>query len=679
MTRLTGRLHARIDPRTGPRARALCLAALALGAAAATPAQSPEASDWGYYGGDMFGQRYSSLDQINRANVRHLSVAWTYRTGELGAGFAQARRLTFEATPVLAFGRLYLETGTNIVIALDPASGHELWRFDPRVDRTRRYAESTSRGVSVWASTDPRRIGPCPRRIFTGTIDARLLALDADTGKPCADFGGGGQIDLTRGVRIRDRPAYLVTSPPAIYANVVIVGSAIGDNRAADLERGVIRGFDAMTGTLLWSFDPLPDSPTHPAAADWNLAQAAGTGAGNAWGVMTVDEEHALVLVPTGSASPDFYGGTRLGRNRFADSLLALDARTGKLVWHQQLVHHDLWDYDLAAQPALGDLDLQGAPVPAVIEATKTGMLYVFERTNGAALFPVTERPVPRSLVPGEQASPTQPFSALPALVPQRRVEPADAWGITFWDRGKCREKLAALRNEGIFTPPDTRGTLEFPGYAGGVNWGGVVFDEQRGRVIAAVNDMPMEVTLIPSAELEAQQRSGLYPHAEFGRQAGTPYAMRREPLLSPWGLPCTAPPWGTLASVDLRANRIVWQVPLGSTEGFTPWPLVRDFGMPGMGGPIATSGDLVFVGAAMDSYFRAFDIETGRELWKYKLPAGGQATPMTYRAGKDERQYIVISAGGHGPLGTPRGDYVVAFALPPGAAPAQPPAAATH
>lgn len=670
MTRSTGSARARMQPSGRPRARvALSLAALALGAAARAPAQSPEASDWGYYGGDMFGQRFSSLDQINRANVRRLVVAWTYRTGELGAGYAQARRLTFEATPVLAFGRLYLETGTNIVIALDPATGREQWRFDPRVERTRRYSENTSRGVSVWASTDPRWSGPCARRIFTGTIDARLLAIDADTGKPCAGFGSGGRLDLTRGIRIRDRPAYLVTSPPAIYANVVIVGSAIGDNRAADVERGVIRGFDAVTGALLWSFDPLPDSPAHPAAAEWNLTQAAGTGAGNAWGVMTVDEEHALVLVPTGSASPDFYGGARLGSNRFADSLLALDARTGKLVWHQQLVHHDLWDYDLAAQPALGDLDVQGVPAPAVIEATKTGMLYVFDRTSGAPLFPVSERSVPRSLVPGEQAWPTQPFSALPALVPHKRVEPADAWGLTFWDRGKCREKLAALRNEGIFTPPDTRGTLEFPGYAGGVDWGGVVFDEQRGRVIAAVNDVPMVVTLIPSAELEAQQRSGLYPHAEFGRQAGTPYAMRREPLLSPWGLPCTGPPWGTLVNVDLHTNRIVWQVPLGSTEGFTPWPLVRDFGMPGMGGPIATAGDLVFVGAAVDSYFRAFDIETGRELWKYKLPAGGQATPMTYRVGKDERQYVVISAGGHGALGTPRGDYVVAFALPPGAA----------
>jgi quinoprotein glucose dehydrogenase len=249
-------------------------------------------------------------------------------------------------------------------------------------------------------------------------------------------------------------------------------------------------------------------------------------------------------------------------------------------------------------------------------------------------------------------------------------VQPRDAWGLTFWDRGKCRELIASLRNEGIFTPPDTRGTLLSPGYIGGVNWGGIVFDEQRERVIAAVNHLPMVVTLISPQEFERDVRSDRFPHSEFARQAGTPYAMRREPLLSPWNLPCTAPPWGTLVSVDLRHSRIVWQVPLGSTEGLTPWFVPsRDFGMPNMGGPIATDGDLVFVAAALDSYLRAFDIETGRELWKYKLPAGGQATPMTYRVGRNQRQYLVISAGGHGPLGTPRGDYVIAFALPPAAA----------
>jgi quinoprotein glucose dehydrogenase len=641
---------------------ALSQAALLRGALA----QAPGSSDWGYYGGDVLGQHFSSLDQINRGNVARLAPAWTYRSGELGAGFASAGKLTFEATPVLAFGHLYLETATNVVIALDPESGRERWRFDPHIDRARRYAEASARGVSVWAAIAAGD-GVCRRRIFTGTLDARLLALDADTGRPCSDFGTGGEVDLTRGVHIRDAGAYLVTSPPAVFGKVVIVGSAIGDNRAAEVERGVIRAYDAESGAQLWSFDPLPDSASHPAAADWDLAQAQNTGAANAWGVMSVDQEHGLVLVPTGSASPDYFGGRRLGANRFANSLLALDARSGRLVWQQQLIHHDLWDYDLAAQPVLGDVEVQGMPVPAVIQATKTGMLYVFERPHGQPVFPVTELRVPSSHVPGEQAWPTQPFSSLPPLAPQGAVRAEDAWGLTLWDRGKCRKLIAALRNEGIFTPPDTRGTLLTPGYLGGVNWGGVAFDQDHGRIIAAVNLLPMVVTLLTPAEFEREARSGDYPHSQFGRQAGTPYAVRREPLLSPWGLPCTAPPWGALVSVDLRHNRIAWQSPLGSTEGFTPWFLpAREFGMPNMGGPIATAGGLVFVAAAMDGYLRAFDIETGAELWKRKLPAGGQATPMTYRGGASQRQYLVISAGGHGPLGTARGDYVMAFALAP-------------
>jgi quinoprotein glucose dehydrogenase len=657
--------------RAGASAAGVLLCAGWLIPAVPAHAQSRGASDWGFYGGDGFGQRFSSLDQINRGNVTHLQPVWTYRTGERGAGLARADKLTFEATPVLAYGALYLETGTNIVIAVDPQTGREHWRFDPHIDRQRHYAEVTSRGVSLWEDSDlAHRERPCRRRVFTGTLDARLLALDADTGRPCADFGTNGAIDLTQGVRIRDRDAYLVTSPPAIYGNLVIVGSAVGDNRAVSVERGVIRAFDARNGLLMWSFDPIPDGPDHPAAAEWNPGQAQSTGAGNAWGVMTIDEEHGLVLIPTGSASPDFYGGLRLGSNRFADSLLVLHAGTGKLVWHHQLVHHNLWDYDVAAQPVLGDVEINGAPVPAVIQGTKTGMLYIFERTRGRPLAEIIERPVPSSRVPGEQTAQTQPFSTLPALVSQAPVRPQDAWGITFWDRGKCRELIRSLRNEGIFTPPDLHGTLLMPGYIGGVNWGGIAFDDQRQRIIAAINQLPMRVTLLPAAEFDAQARSGAYPHAEFGRQSGVPYGMRREPLLSPWGLPCTAPPWGTLASVDLRRHRIIWQVPLGSTAGLTPWFVpTRDFGMPNMGGPIATAGDLVFVGAAIDSYLRAFDIETGRELWKYKLPAGGQATPMTYRAGADQRQYVVISAGGHGPLGTPRGDYLMAFALPKAAA----------
>lgn len=630
-------------------------------------AQSPDASDWGSYGGDVYGSRFSSLDQIDRNNVAQLRVAWEYHTGELGEGFASAGKLTFESTPVLAYGMLYLETATNIVIALDPETGKQRWRYDPHIDRTRRYGEAAARGLTAWEDETPGKQGTCLRRLFTGTLDARLIALDALTGRPCEGFGTNGAVDLTQGIRIRDRGDYTVTSPPAVVNNVVIVGSAVGDNRATDVERGVIRAYDAVTGAQKWAFDPLPDSPTHPAASSWDLAQAAATGAANVWAPMSVDPNKGLVFAPTGSASPDFYGGKRLGDNRFANSLLALDANTGELRWHQQLIHHDLWDYDLAAQPALVEMERRGGPpMPAVIQATKNGMVFVFERDTGKPVFGMREQPVPRSDVPGETASPTQPFSALPALVDHRPLDPDEAWGITFWDRGECRDLIRKYRNEGLFTPPDTRGTILWPGYLGGVNWGGIAYDPRSQRVLAAVNHIPMVVTLMSPAEMEKQRESGKYPRSEFSYQRGAPYAMRREPLLSSWGLPCNAPPWGSLVSLDLRANRIAWQVPLGSTENLTPWFMpVRDFGTPNLGGPIVTAGDLVFVAATMDRKIRAFDLETGRELWKHPLPAGGQATPMTYRAGKNGRQYVVIAAGGHGPLGVPRGDSVVAFALP--------------
>jgi quinoprotein glucose dehydrogenase len=653
--------------RATPTARAvpIALAAAALLAGAAN-AQEPQASDWGYYGGDIYGNRFSSLDQIDRNNVSALKVAWEYRTGELGQGFKSESKLTFEATPVLVYGQLILETATNIVIALDPETGKERWRHDPRIDRTRHYGEAAARGVTVWEDSTPGKLGPCVRRVFTGTLDARLIALDAMTGKPCEDFGVNGTVDLTQGMRIRDRGDYTVTSPPAVLNGIVIVGSAIGDNRAVDLERGTIRAFDAITGAPKWSFDPLPDSQGHPAASSWNLDEARATGGANAWGVMSVDPDRGIVYVPTGSASPDFYGGKRSGDNRFANSLLALDASTGTLKWHQQLIHHDLWDYDLAAQPALVEMERRGTPLSAVIQATKHGMLFVFDRATGRPLFPVTEKAVPKSSMPGENASPTQPFSSIVPLMEHRRLSAKDAWGLTFWDRSKCRTLIRKLRNEGVFTPPDSRGTVMWPSNLGGVNWSGIAYDPRNQRVLAAVNHLAMVVTLVPPNEVENQRASGDFPRSEFARQTGAPYAMRREALLSPWGLPCTAPPWGTLVSLDLRANRIAWQVPLGSTENLTPWFLpARDFGTPNLGGPIVTAGNLVFVGGTMDRYLRAFDLETGRELWKHALPAGGQATPMTYRAGKDERQYVVIAAGGHGPLGVSRGDSVVAFALP--------------
>jgi quinoprotein glucose dehydrogenase len=630
---------------------------------AQTGAPAGEESSWSRYGGDDGGNRHSALTQIDRTNVSELEMVWTYRTGELGAGFARAAKLSFEATPILAQGSLYLSTPTSIVIALDPETGKERWRHDPRIPRDRRYAEATSRGVSSWldSSADPR--APCSHRIFIGTLDARLIALDGASGRRCAAFGDRGIVDLSAEVRATVAGEYLVTSPPAIYRDVVIVGSAIGDNRGVELERGVVRAYDARTGTLKWSWDPIPTSDAEATARGWTPEAARRTGGGNAWSMLSVDAGRGLLFVPTGAPSPDFYGGERSGNNEYANSIVALRADTGALVWHRQLVHHDLWDLDLAAQPLLVDIEREGKSIPTVVQATKTGLLFVFDRETGEPVFEVVERPVPQSDVPGETTSRTQPFPATPPLVSHAAVTPEDAWGLTFYDRGKCRDKIAGYRSEGIFTPPSLRGSIMWPSYVGGVNWGSLAFDHERQLVLAAVNHLPMVVTLIPRDELRRMQDSG-HTDSEFSNQTGTPYGMRRELLASPFGLPCTAPPWGTLAAIDLRRNAIRWQVLLGSTRDMTPWFLPpRTIGMPNMGGPIVTAGGLVFVAAATDNYLRAFDVQTGRELWKGRLPAGGQATPMTYEA--RGRQFVVIAAGGHGSLDTTRGDYVVAFALP--------------
>lgn len=640
-------------------------AALMLPCYAAPPGRQSEeeTADWAWYGGDAGGNRSSDLAQIDRSNVDRLEIAWTYRTGELGAGFVRADKLAFEATPILVRGTLFLSTPTSIVIALDPATGHERWRYDPKIPRDVRYSEGTSRGVSSWIDEAADPAGICAHRIFIGTLDARLLAIDARTGKPCTDFGSQGAVDLAQGIRSTHRGNYLVTSPPAIYRDVVITGSAIGDNGAVELERGVVRAFDAHTGALRWSWNPIPLDEAKAQSQGWSVGSAQRTGAANAWSILSIDAGRGLVFVPTGSASPDFFGGERPGTNSYANSLVALRADTGEVVWHQQLVHHDVWDYDVASQPMLIDIEREGKSIPAVVQATKTGMLFVFDRETGQPVFEVTERAVPRSDVAGESVAPTQPFPATPALVSHAAVTGQDAWGLTFYDRGKCRDLIEKYRSEGIFTPPSLRGTIESPGYAGGVNWGSLAFDSERQLVIAAVNHLPTIVTLIPRDQFDPRHQSAAYPDSEFADQKGTPYGMRREILMSPWGLPCTAPPWGTLAAVDLKRNTIRWQVMLGSTHDKTPWFVPSaTLGMPNLGGPIVTAGGIAFIAAAMDDYLRAFDIDTGRELWKGRLPAGGQATPMTYQV--NGRQFVVIAAGGHGGLGTTRGDYVVAFAL---------------
>jgi quinoprotein glucose dehydrogenase len=633
----------------------------------------PAVVAWDHYGGSERGLQYSPLQQIDRSNVEQLVEAWRYRTGEMSAGMR--RVLAFQANPIRAENRLYVSTASAIVVALDPATGAELWRFDGQIDRSRPAAEVANRGVTSWIDTAAASGAPCRHRIYVGTLDGRLIALDGATGAPCIGFGDAGTVRLDRDVRLRDEGIwinYTLTSPPVVVGDMLVLGSAIGDNRAVDLELGIVRGLDARSGTERWRWDPVPHDPADPAYGTWRAEQVERTGAANAWPPFAADSDLGLVYVPTGSASPDFFGGERLGDNLYANSLVALEAATGKVRWYRQLVHHDVWDYDLPAQPTLADLVRNGQRIPAVVQSTKMGMLFTFDRRTGEPVFAIEERPVPQGGAAGEQLSPTQPFPvAPPPLVSHAPVTADDAWGMLYFDQRACAKRFAKYRSDGIYTPPTVAGSLLRPMWAGGGNWGGVAFDPVRQWAITNVIEGVGLVELIPRAELEARaddDDSG----AEYARQAGTPYGMRREILLSPLGVPCNRPPWGLLVAADMNTGEIVWRVPFGTIEDAAP-AIVPNLalGVPGIGGPIATGGGLVFIGAAMDDYLRAFDTDTGRELWRGRLPAGGQATPMTYV--QDGVQYVVIAAGGHPGLGTTQGDYVVAFRLKAGvSAPAQ-------
>lgn len=621
-----------------------CLAICLL--AGRTSAQSAPDTGWPTYSNEPDGTRYSPAKQINAGNVAQLRVAWTYRTGALGHDEELDKKAAFEATPILVEGKLILSTPYDHVIALNAVSGAKLWEFDSQLELPYGASEVTSRGVSAWRDPSAKADKVCALRIFIGTLDGRLMALDGETGKRCAEFGDEGEIDLTNEVRLRDPGNYQVTSAPAIYKDLVIMGSSIGDNRAVTLERGIVRAFDARTGELRWTWDPI---------APWAYQSTPRTGAGNAWSTLSVDVERGLVFIPTGSASPDYYGGFRKGDDRWADSVVALKASTGKFVWGFQVVHHDLWDYDVASQPTLFTWN-DGTPAIAI--TTKMGRVFLLNRLNGKPLLPVEERPVPKSDIPGEESWPTQPASTI-LLVPET-LSIEDAWGKDDKERESCAEQIKAARHGEIFMPPSVQGTLVFPGNVGGVNWGSAAYDPRRHLLFVDTNRLAMFVKLIPRAEFDAARKNATDSdrlHGEFARQTGAPYAMFRTPLLAPSGLPCNPPPWGTVAAVDLFGGKKVWDTPLGS---FLPG---MNTGTITLGGPMATAGGLIFTSAAMDDYLRAFDSETGKEIWKYQLPAGGQATPMTYSIGG--KQYVVIAAGGHGKLGTKQGDYVIAFMLP--------------
>jgi quinoprotein glucose dehydrogenase len=630
--------------------------------------QAPPPGDWPSYGRDPGGARFSPLTQITRANVAQLQVAWTYHTGMPDLTGMGHRPPALEVTPIVVDGTMYVSTPTGIVAALDPATGTERWRFDAGVNPHRGYGDFVSRGVSFWRDSKHPLSGRergtggevCARRIFVATIDARLFAIDAASGRPCAGFGSNGAVDLRVGLRVApfEFQAYEETSPPAVIGDLVIVGSGVADNANLAPASGEVRAFDARSGALKWTFDPIPQDSTDPAYKTWQGGSARRTGAANVWSIIAVDPGRDLVFLPTTSPAPDYYGGLRLGDNRYANSIVALRASTGKVVWHFQTVHHDIWDFDNASPPALVTVTRNGASIPAVIQTGKSGMLFVLDRTTGAPIFPVEERPVPPSTVPGEIASPTQPFSAvIPPLVPLQ-YSAADAWGPTPEAKAACHDILAGLRNDGPFTPPSTQGTLQQPGNIGGAHWGGVAIDERRGLAVVPVNRVPAVIQLIPAQgfngdSLFREDAARGIKNWEYTRMNGTPYVMRRRIIIGPAGVPCTPPPFGALVAVNLGTGAIQWNVPLG-TMGGVP-------GSPNLGGPIVTAGGLVFIGATLDRAFHAFDIETGRELWTATLPAGARATPMTYESGG--RQFVVIAAGGSDVWGS--GEAIIAFALP--------------
>ncbi len=649
-------------------ALAVCLALLP-----GLAALAGDRDDWQHYGGGPGGSHYSSLTQINRGNVGSLREAWSYRTGDTER-FPEHRPLAaLNVTPILlppaAGESLVLCSAMNRVIALDPATGKERWVYDPHIVLGPVGNKFLCRGVAYWQDPQAADGAACKHRIFTGTKDLRLIGIDAVTGKPCRDFGVDGTVDLRP--QIYSEAADLkegdvqFSAPPLTIADLVVLGAA--DNTKfwrADSPRGGVRAFDARTGALRWRFDPLPHAAPDPAALGWSREALQKTGGANVWTMMSADPERGLIFLPTATAAPNNFGGHRPGDNRYANSVVALRAADGSVAWHFQVVHHDVWDLDLPSQPILVDLRRNGELVPVVIQLTKQGLVFVLHRETGEPVFGVEERPVPTDGVPGEVLSPTQPFPLRPAPIGVVRYTAVDAWGFTLFDREACRRKLASFARSGLYEPPDLGGTLMA---SSANNWGGAAYDPERSLLVMPISQVPTYVRLKRTADVTPEElnQPRMGPIGPPMAMAGTPYSFQFGPVLSPMFSPCTAPPWGELAALDLSGDtRMQWRFTLGSLEKLMPVPIPLRFGTPLAGGPTITAGGLVFIGASADEKFRAFDVETGKQLWETGTPASAMATPMTYETGG--RQYVVVAAGGHIVAGFRNvSDYVLAYALP--------------
>ena len=626
-------------------------------------AKGSQQTDWKHWGNTTHGDRFAALDQINKQNVNQLEVAWTAHTGDIpqsnGSGAED------QNTPLQVGDTLFVCTPYSKVLALDVDSGKEKWRYDskataPNWQRCRGlgYYED-AQAVPVPAAQP----AACARRLFLPTTDARLIAINADNGQPCADFGDNGAVDLSIGMGEVKPGYYQQTSTPLVAGNVVVVGGRVADNYSTGEPPGVVRAYDVHTGKLAWAWDP--GNPAITGLPPEGQTYTRGTP--NVWSAMSYDARLNLVYLPTGNATPDFFAGERTALDdKYSSSIVAVDATTGQVRWHYQTTHHDLWDFDLPAQPLLYDLpDGKGGTTPVLVQTSKQGMIFMLNRETGEPVAKVEERPVPAGNVEGERYSPTQPYSVGMPMIGNQTLTESDMWGATPIDLLICRIEFKAMRHEGVFTPPGLDRSLQFPGSLGGMNWGSVSVDPNNGLMF--VNDMRLGLAnyMVPRAKV-AKNASGI----EMGivPMEGTPYGAMRERFLSPLGIPCQKPPFGTMSAVDLKSGKLVWQVPVGTVQDTGPLGIRMHMpipiGMPTLGASLSTQSGLLFFAGTQDFYLRAFDTATGSEIWKARLPVGSQSGPMTYVSPKTGKQYIVINAGG-ARQSPDRGDYIIAYALP--------------
>ena len=631
-------------------------------------------NDWAAYGRSGYGDRYAPAAQITPANAAQLKQAWVYNTGDF-KGPNDPGEIANEVTPLKVNGMLYLCTPHNIVIALDPDTGKEIWRHDPKINRdASSYQHMICRGVAYWDVNAGRAKGDpapeaasmeCPRRIFAPTMDATLIAINADTGVACKSFGENGVIGLYHGMGMKKRGFLMPTSPPAVAQNVVVMAASVTDNFSTEEPSGVIRGYDPVTGKLIWNWDASNPDDTAPIAEGKTYTN----NSPNSWGVSSVDEKLGMVYIPMGNETPDTWGGNRNPNGeKYNSAIVALDLATGKVRWVYQTVHHDIWDMDIGGQPTLVDIDTPKGKVPSVVATTKRGDIYVIDRRDGSLVVPAPEKPVPtNNPAPGDRLSPTQPFSAL-TFLPEKNISETDMWGTTPFDQLACRIIFRQHRYEGPFTPQTVaegkiKGAIISPGPLGIFEWGGAAVDPVRQLLLVNPDYMGFLERLVPRAQANAPGGTG----TEMGLQpqTGVPFAVEIKPFLSPLGFPCQAPPWGYIAAVDLRTMKKVWMHKNGTTRDSAPVPIALPLGVPSLGGISTTGGGVAFLSSTLDYYIRGYDVRNGKTVWKARLPAGGQATPMSYVSDKTGKQYVVVMAGGHGSLGTKMGDSLVAFALP--------------